>query len=145
MSESKHALHGRQHQPGRPDELFDLRLFYVEPIAPAAVPDDYIASDPLYSAWEGTWGNISDDRPATGYHRALGGKLRFQIAATGDEGTPSSLMFTLPEVFWPKVIRRMFVVCGADASGIGAVDVYPDGSDDFPGGSVVFVNQITSF
>jgi hypothetical protein len=134
----KPAIHALDHSPIGPDAIVDLRQFYVEPISPADEPDDYLAGDSLYSSFSGAWANISADYPPTGYSLAVGGKLRFQIYATGDETTDGSLMFTLPAPFRPVVVRRLVVVCGTAAEGIGAVDVQPDGS-------VVFVHQITSF
>jgi len=129
----KPVIHSSDHLPIGSDPLIDLAHFYVEAISPALNPADYDAGNGLYATWESPWQNISADYPATGYTLALGGKLRLQIYATGDELSTDSLMFTLPEPFWPVVTRRVLVVCGATAEAFGIVDVNPDGTVVFKG------------
>lgn len=136
-------LHSPDHLPIGSDAIIDLPLFYVEPLSPAATPADYVSGSLLNTTWEGSWGNVADNYPATGYSLVVGGKTYMQIAATGDEDTTNSLMFVMPEVFWPVTVRTLTIVCGSTGDGLGIVNVYP-GTDPFwDGGSVVFVRRVS--
>lgn len=121
------AIHGRDHWPDGPDPASEHWSF-VEPVAPA-IEDDalgYATSD-----FEGAWLNIGDPYAPTSF-RLVEGKLQLRIAATGDESTPGSTIFTLPSTHWPTRTIRMFVPLGDNA--IGIVDANADGT-------IVFVGQ----
>lgn len=130
--------HSSEHLWRGPDAITDLRKFYVEPLAPAATPDDYVAGDDLYTSWEGPWANISVDRPASAYSFAVGGDPKVRICATGGEGVENSTMFFLPEIFRPvgSVIVRATAQVGLTGEGLAAIDIYPDD------GAVVFVRML---
>ena len=125
----KPVVHGNDHWPGGADPINE-RWWFVEPIAPA-VEDDLLYDDRNYPPFEGAWGNIVD-RPATAF-RKCDGQLQIRIAVTGDEGSPGSTIFTLPDTHWPMFTHRITGVLGDDS--IAVVDVQSDGQ-------VIFVASI---
>jgi hypothetical protein len=131
----KPVIHSSDHLPIGSDPIRDLRRFYVEPISPALTPDDYNAGDDLYTVWLNGWGNISSDRPASSYSLEIGGRPRVIVAATGGETVIDTVMFVMPEAFWPLTKERHFMSCGASGESVAVIDVYEDGS-------VVFLRQV---
>jgi hypothetical protein len=132
-SKQPYSLEGQVARIGR--ELAALRRatdrwVYVLPISPADVPDDYDSTESAPS-FAGAWSNIPD-RPATAFKLARG-QLSLRLACYGEEGSPGSLIFTLPVGYRPVSIHRLPAQVGPDGAGYGAVDLHPNGQVLFVG------------
>lgn len=104
----------------------DPPWFYFTPVAPAAIPDDYVSGYAAYISFAGPWLNIGTDingEPvaATAY-RIFEGKLQLRLGCTGGEASPPSLIGTSPVGFRPDRVYPVDVVMGDDKLSRGTVE-----------------------
>lgn len=121
----------------------DPPWLYFTPVAPAAIPDDYITGYAAYVPFEPTWQNIGVDFngravPATSF-RIFEGKLQVRFFCTGDEANAPSLIGTLPTGFRPNELHPIDVVMGDDKLSRGTIEVRADGEVWFMGTALDFV------
>ncbi len=128
---SRPLVHGRDHFPGGPDPLGTF-WWFVNPIEPATA-DGPVFDDGPAALFEEAWANIEGYEP-TAFRIAENGHLGLRVVATGDEGTPGSLIFNLPVGYRPTFVQRRFAVVGTGQAGI--IEARTDGD-------VVYVGAVT--
>lgn len=123
------------------DGIWHPRLLYVTPVSPADEPSDFDEQGTDdFPAWESPWGNIGpiggDPVDPTAF-TIFYGHLWVAVNATGGEGDPGSLLFTLPETHRPGGRKMISGRLGLSGDRIGAIDIYPSGEVVFVGSAVL--------
>ena len=104
---------------------------YLTPVAPAAIPDDYVNSYVAYAPFEDPWVNIGTDANgravAPSAFRIFEGKIQLRLACTGGEMDAPSLIATLPVGFRPAQVQPFDVVMGDDKLQRGSIELRSNG------------------